>query len=429
MILRLLCSVLLATLLLPAPPAAAADPTIVSLTFDDGLADQYTNGLPILDAHGMKGTFYVISGRLGTSGNLTQAQATTIAAGGHEIGGHTLTHADLPTLNPAQQRVQICDDRVALLGMGFTVKNFAYPFGNADATTEQASDDCGYNSARGVGGLVSPGGCGGCPTAEDIPPVDPEYVATPSSIKTTTTLAQLKNYVTQAENNGGGWVPLVFHHVCASCGDDYAVTPATLTAFLDWLQPRAASGTTVKTVDQVIGGPLQPGVPGTPPPGPAGVQNPSLETATGGVPDCFQLGGWGTSTHAWTRVADAHTGSWAEQVKITAYTDGDRKLVTRQDAGTCAPPVTPGHVYRLGAWYKGTWAAGVKVKMSYYYRSAAGIWTFWGNGLQLAATASYAQNLVTTPPVPAGATAISFGIALPGLGTLITDDFTLVDIT
>jgi hypothetical protein len=215
------------------------------------------------------------------------------------------------------------------------------------------------------------------------------------------------------------------HHVCDSCGDDYAVTPAMLAAFLDWLQPRAATGTTVRTVDQVIGGTLKPGVPAVTPPV---VQNPSLETGTSTTPDCFQLGGYGTNTPTWARGAGAHTGSAAETLTITAYTDGDGKLVTKQDAGACAPKGTPGHTYKIGVWYKGTWASGVKVKMSYYYRSAAGSWTFWGNGPQLAATSTYAQTLVTTPALPSGATALSFGIALPGLGTLITDDYSMTDL-
>ena len=54
---------------------------------------------------------------------------------------------------------------------------------------------------------------------------------------------------------------LVFHHLCDGC-DAYSISPATFTALLDWLQPRAAGGTVVETTAQVIGGPVQPPVPG-----------------------------------------------------------------------------------------------------------------------------------------------------------------------
>ncbi|WP_131742693.1 polysaccharide deacetylase family protein [Actinomadura roseirufa] len=416
---------LIAVPALAAAPAGAATGTVVSLTFDDGAQDHYDNARPALDAHGMKGTFYINSGRVGSSGYMDRTEIAGLAAGGHEIGGHTISHADLPTLATAEQQRQVCDDRVALLNMGFTVKNFAYPYGNADSGVEKVVRDCGYNSARTVGGVVSPGSCSGCGYSETIPPADAYFTQTPDSIKTGTTVADLKGYVTQAENHGGGWVQLVIHHVCEGCDDTYAVSPTTLNQFLDWLQPRAAQGTTVKTVDQVIGGSLQPPVQG--PPSPLTVQNPSLEAATNGVPNCFQLGGYGTNTFTWTRTNDSHTGQYAERVDITARTDGDRKLVTRQDAGTCAPAASPGHTYKLGVWYKGSWGSGVTTKMSIYYRNAAGVWTFWTNGPTLAATSTWQRTLVTTPAVPAGATNLSFGVALPGVGSLTVDDFTLTD--
>ncbi|GGU99223.1 hypothetical protein GCM10010182_15190 [Actinomadura cremea] len=420
---------LAAFLLMSAPTAvpARADPgTIVSLTFDDGVQDQYDGARPILDAHGMDGTFYVNSARVDAPGYMSLAQLGTLASGGHEIGGHTISHANVPSLPVEEQQRQVCNDRVALLGLGFEVTSFAYPYGAVDSVAESVVEGCGYNSARTVGGLVSPGSCNGCDRAETVPPADPYSVRTPDSAMTSTTLDQLKGYVTQAEQNGGGWVPLVFHHVCDGCGDSYAVTPATLDAFLGWLGARAPGGTIVRTVDEVVGGGVRPPVSG--PPSPAEVQNPSLETASNGVPACFQEGGWGTNTYNWTRTQDARTGQYAHRVEVTSRTSGDRKLVTRQDAGTCAPAAIPGHRYELGVWFKGSWPGTVNAKMSIYYRTATGAWTFWTNGPSLAETGTWQRSLVTTPPVPVGATNLSFGIALPGAGTLTVDDFSLTDL-
>jgi len=107
----------------------------VSLGFDDGLADQ-AGAVTALANHGMKGTFYIISGRVGASGNLTASQIQQIQAAGNEIGGHTITHPDLPTLSTSQQQHEICDGRTALQDMGFTVNNLAYPFGDFNSTTE-----------------------------------------------------------------------------------------------------------------------------------------------------------------------------------------------------------------------------------------------------------------------------------------------------
>ncbi|MBE1530934.1 polysaccharide deacetylase family protein [Actinomadura algeriensis] len=411
---------------LAAVPARADTATIVSLTFDDGVQDQYDNARPVLDDHGMDGTFYINSARVDAPGYMSLVQLQTLASGGHEIGGHTISHANVPSLPEEEQQRQVCDDRVALLNLGFDVTSFAYPYGAVDDDAEKVVEDCGYNNARTVGGLASPGSCAGCDPAETIPPAEPYSIRSPDSIKTSTTLAQLKQYVTQAEDDGGGWVPLVFHHVCDGCGDAYAVPSATLDAFLDWLQARASGGTVVRTVGEVVGGGVQPPVPG--PPSPTEVQNPSLEIASNGVPACFQEGGWGTNTYTWTRTQDARTGQYAHEVEVTSRTSGDRKLVTRQDAGTCAPAAIPGHRYELGVWFKGSWPATVNAKMSIYYRSATGAWVFWTNGPALAETGTWQRSLVTTPPVPAGATNLSFGIALPGAGTLTVDDFTLTDL-
>jgi hypothetical protein len=104
-----------------------------------------------------------------------------------------------------------------------------------------------------VGGILD-SNCTNCPFAESIPPLDRWVLRTPQDIATGTTLATMENYVTQAESNGGGWVVLVFHSVCDGGCDTLSVTPGQLTAFLDWLQPRAAGGTVVKTVGEAMTG-------------------------------------------------------------------------------------------------------------------------------------------------------------------------------
>lgn len=60
----------------------------VSLTFDDARASQLDMGLPILDRHGIKATFYV---SLEPFRNRA-ADWKRAAAAGHEIGNHTASH-------------------------------------------------------------------------------------------------------------------------------------------------------------------------------------------------------------------------------------------------------------------------------------------------------------------------------------------------
>ncbi|MBN1174376.1 MAG: polysaccharide deacetylase family protein [Micromonosporaceae bacterium] len=411
-------------------PALAQDPqptTIVSLTFDDGTQDQFDNARPLLRSHGMRGTFFVNNNRIGGAGFMSEASLATLQSEGDEIGGHTIDHADLLTLSADDQRRELCNDRVALLNRGLDIRNVAYPYGNADATTRQIAAECGYNSGRTIGGIA----CPGCDRSEHLPPIQQYYVRTPNSVRSTTTLATLQGYVTQAENDGGGWIALAFHHVCESCGDVYSVTPPLFGQFLDWLSAREGTGTVVRTVDEVIGGQTQAAVPGPELPAPlpgSSVVNPSLESVgAGGVPACFKRSGYGTSTYTWERVSAGHTGT-AQQVTVTSHTSGDRKLVTAQDSSSCVPAAVPGHTYAVSLWYRGTWQAAVVVKLTMYYRTAAGTWVYWTSGPALPATSGWATTpSYTTPAVPAGATGLSFGIALAGVGQLATDDYSLVD--
>ncbi|MEU9008428.1 polysaccharide deacetylase family protein [Streptomyces sp. NPDC048479] len=243
------------TLIMPLsglPSAHAATTTVVSLTFDDGRLSHFTEARPILRAHGMRGTFYLISSSLDRPQYMSTAQAAQLAAEGNEIGGHTLHHPRLPNLSATEQKREICDDRKALQKKGFSVRSFAYPFGAADAASQRAAAECGYTSARGVGGLVTPGHCDGCPYANRMHPDNAYYIRTPGSVQTSTSLSNLKDLVTQAEKRGGGWVPLVFHHVCDGCTPTYGIKPKVLSAFLDWLKTRASAGTRVATVGEVM---------------------------------------------------------------------------------------------------------------------------------------------------------------------------------
>ena len=228
--------------------------TIVTIQFDDGVADQYQT-LGILSAHGMHATFYVNSGFIGDADHMTWDQLTALFNAGNEIGGHTVFHTNVKKLKTVPARHAVCDDRNAIYAHNLRPESFAYPFGSIDAGAKAAVQFCGYDSGRGVSGVNDRKVFG-----ETVPPLDPYATRTPPNPKQGTTLATIEGYVTAAEMHGGGWVQLVFHHVCDGC-DAYSITSANLTMLLDWLQPRAANGTVVETTAQVIGDVLRDPVP------------------------------------------------------------------------------------------------------------------------------------------------------------------------
>jgi len=399
--------------------------TIVTLTFDDTLADQYQVG-DLLAARGLVATFYVNAPRLQQSGYMSLTQALSLQQRGNEIGGHTLDHVNLTTLSAADATREVCDDRDALIAAGFRVTSFAYPFSANNDAVNAIVRDCNYNSARDNGGLLSPT-CDGCPYANPIPPLDAYALQTNSSVQSTNTLADLQSWVLAAEQHGGGWVPITFHHVCDGCSTN-GVSASMLTAFLDWLAPRAALGTQVATVDQVIGGDVKPPIaPPPPPPDPKGnlLRNPSLETDINRdqVPDCWYRGGSGTNAATYSLVANAADGSVAQRIDMTSFTSGARRLVTRQDAGACAPPALAGHTYTLRASY----IANVQPLFSVYYRTTAGAWVWFAQSPRLPASSTYVTAAYTTPPLPADATALSVGLTITNVGFIVMDAYSLYD--
>ena len=110
----------------------------ISLTFDDARHTQITNGIPLLDKHGVKATFYVSLGRLEEQLEAWKAAA----ANGHEIGNHTLTHpcsgnfsfivADraLENYTLDRMRAELVESNAAIERLlDVTPISFAYPCG------------------------------------------------------------------------------------------------------------------------------------------------------------------------------------------------------------------------------------------------------------------------------------------------------------
>ena len=258
---------------------AIAFTVVVSLTFDDGLQNQYDLGfLRALKPHHLNGTFFDISGLNNVDPqHMTWAEMTALNNGGNEIGGHTVHHINLKTTTDFNTKVaEVCNDRQNLMDHGFYPTSFAYPEGAYDATAQNIVHNCGYTSGRAAGGVDVAGDGAGPVYQETIPAkdlfalrtaYDPPAGNPPNAPPIS--LAHLKANVTAAAQQGGGWITEVLHQVCSqtfdpdeygSCISDWGpIELDTLNAFLDWLQNAgqpggAPAGTVVKTVSQVVNG-------------------------------------------------------------------------------------------------------------------------------------------------------------------------------
>jgi peptidoglycan/xylan/chitin deacetylase (PgdA/CDA1 family) len=237
-------------------PRLVSQRTLVSLTFDDGSSGQYTVR-SMLARHSMHATFYINSGTVGAPGIMTWDEISNLAADGNEIGGHTLDHVKLPSVGAREAQRQIAHDRQALLARGFTVTDFAYPFGDWNARIASIVRKCGYSSARRAWGLcpVSDPVVNGAGTASAVEkrPLQDLWATRTVGIRAWHSLAEIKSTITRAEAAGGGWVTLVFHRVCDDVDrEGYSVRPDVLAGLLAWLERRAASGTQVRTVQDAV---------------------------------------------------------------------------------------------------------------------------------------------------------------------------------
>ena len=409
--------------------------TVVTFAWGGGYANQ-TETLPIFRSQGMHATYFVPSGLVcqqsraacaKSSPYLTLPDLHAITADGNEIGGLSVLHELLTTLPPAEAEREICNDRSNLFRWGFRPTDFAYPFAVENPAVEAMVRKCGYNAGLGAGELRGGGRCLSCARAETIPPANPLNVRAPievNSVGTRWSLRTFQSAVRGARAHGGGWVIFTIHQVCAQTCTE-GITASELRSVLRWLHGQAGHGVAVETMRQVIGGPVRKPVAGPAPrPVPApGVVNAALTRKAGnGYPACFQPSDYGHNTAAFSYAPDGGpNGMAAETLRVTNWTTGDAKLLPILDLGACAPSVAAGRAYTVAAQYRAT----LPTQFDLYYRTAVGGWQYWTTSPAFAASTSWAKASWTTPAVPAGATAVSAGLAAESDGTLSTSGYSL----
>ena len=152
-----------ARLLRPGGEALPARPVV--LTFDDGFADFYDTGVPLLRRYGLTATLFVTTGWVGGekqpdvgsgAGMLTWSQIDGIAAAGIEIAAHTEHHPQLDQLPPALLRRELTSSKHRLEDrLGRPVTGLSYPFGYSNRRVREAAAEAGYGYACVVANRVA----------------------------------------------------------------------------------------------------------------------------------------------------------------------------------------------------------------------------------------------------------------------------------
>lgn len=133
--------------------------TIV-ITFDDGHISNHDLALPILCEHGMKATFYVTAGFIGTGTTMNWGQIRALHAAGMEIGSHTMTHRPPSTLSDEELRYELTTSRDVLEnGLGAPVTSISSPTGFFNPRMKAIAREAGYRAlCFGRVGLVEDSG-------------------------------------------------------------------------------------------------------------------------------------------------------------------------------------------------------------------------------------------------------------------------------
>ncbi|MDB4732060.1 polysaccharide deacetylase family protein [bacterium] len=75
--------------------------------FDDGTKDHYEVVSPILNEHGIKGVFYISTGKVGGEKYVTGSQIAEMAKAGHEMECHGHRHQRMDVMSPAELRDEL----------------------------------------------------------------------------------------------------------------------------------------------------------------------------------------------------------------------------------------------------------------------------------------------------------------------------------
>ena len=157
----------------------------LAITFDDGFESFYSCAFPVFEEHNMKVTIFPIAGFIGKMSSwdvlpplphMDRAQILEISDHGHEIGSHTLTHANLTFLSDADIERELADSKSILEDItGKQVTSLSFPYGSWNRRVWEKAQEIGYQRGtcyrhhnKIIAGLVPVHGIYSFDTIQDV---------------------------------------------------------------------------------------------------------------------------------------------------------------------------------------------------------------------------------------------------------------------
>jgi peptidoglycan/xylan/chitin deacetylase (PgdA/CDA1 family) len=124
---------------------AAGNRDDVHLTFDDGNRSDVEEALPELRRRGLGASFFIVAGRIGSRGFLSEDDLRELDRAGMRIGSHGMHHVPWRELGDAELREELISAREALEQvLGHPVIQAACPFGSYDRRVLRSLLRAGY---------------------------------------------------------------------------------------------------------------------------------------------------------------------------------------------------------------------------------------------------------------------------------------------
>lgn len=193
----------------------------VSFSFDDFPRTAFTTGGSILGNLGIRGTYYVAMGLMGTSnesGDQFQLEDLHHALqAGHELGSHTFSHPSSRnvTLPVFQEEVRKGQQALRDVVNSRATENFAFPFGEAT-----------LGAKRAVGMEMT--SCRGIYSGVNGPNVDLNLLNANLLYGSVENMGEIERLVRENERQKG-WLIFYTHDVCRN-PSPYGCTPELLQA-------------------------------------------------------------------------------------------------------------------------------------------------------------------------------------------------------
>jgi|GEM_PF-2080861 len=173
-------------------------PAAASVTGDDGYSAYWRLLGPLLEDHGLAGSFFIVTDWVDAEDLWHKWE--DVADGGHEVGSHSSDHHPWDELSAEQADAMLAESRALLIDrLGYDhARSFAHPSA-PDEADSAAVAAAGFSAARASGGV------------EDATPADPFAVRSQTIGADTDPLA-VAGWLDELETTGG-WLVLRSHGV------------------------------------------------------------------------------------------------------------------------------------------------------------------------------------------------------------------------